>query len=262
MKKTILKTQRKLHPSKIQKFYENLFHFALNGMGYGYGGEMEISGEKDLLNYLKSIFKTEEKIFFDVGANVGIYSLLLHKKFKNAKIYAFEPSKKTFETLLKKTNKIKNIKSYNLGLGIKKGKKTLYYDPSESSTATLHNRKIKYNKGERIEINKLDSFCKIHNIKRINFLKMDVEGSELFVLKGAKNMLKNKKIDFIQLEFGIRNVDSKVFFRDFWDLLSQNYLFYRILPGGIYPIKNYKENLEIFTGINYFLKLKKDKDID
>ena len=57
MKKTILKIQRKLHPSKIQRFYENLFHFALNGMGYGYGGEMEISGEKDLLNYLKSIFK-------------------------------------------------------------------------------------------------------------------------------------------------------------------------------------------------------------
>ena len=259
MKKTILKIQRKFHLSKIQRFYENLFHFALNGMGYGYGGEMEISGEKDLLNHLKFTFKTEGKTFFDVGANVGVYSLLLHKKFKNAKIYAFEPSRKTFKILLKETNKIKNIKPYNLGLGNKKGGKTLYCDPNESSTATLHNRKIKYNKEERIEINKLDSFCKIHNIERINFLKMDVEGNELHILKGAKNMLKNKKIDFIQLEFGIRNIDSKVFFRDFWDLLAQDYLFYRILPGGIALIKNYKENLEIFTGINYILELKKDK---
>src|SRR5258708_1156157 len=66
----------------------------------------------------------------------------------------------------------------------------------------------------------IDNFCKINNISNIDFLKIDVEGHELSVLKGAQYMLTNKHIKIIQFEFNSHNVYSRVFLRDFYLMLK------------------------------------------
>ena len=63
-------------------------------------------------------------------------------------------------------------------------------------------------------------------------------------------------IEYIQFEFGGCNIDSRTYFRDFWELLHDKYNFFRIMPDGIVPIDEYSETLEIFTSQNFFLKLK------
>jgi FkbM family methyltransferase len=257
IKEILLFLQKKLNHFLFQRFYENLYGFSLNGMGYGYGGGMETNGELKLMNYLKKNLCKKEGVIFDVGANIGEYSFFLTKNFKNSKIYSFEPSKKTFQFLLKNTKNFSLIEPVNIGFGNKKEIKILYSNKKDSAISTLHNRKIGLKERENVNIEKLDNFCKNRNIEKIDFLKIDVEGNELNILEGAKEMLNNKKISFIQFEFGIRDVDSKVFFRDFWDLLHDKYNFYRIFNKGIYPINEYKEKLEIFTGMNYFCELKK-----
>jgi hypothetical protein len=69
-------------------------------------------------------------------------------------------------------------------------------------------------------------------------------------------MLKGNKIKFIQFEFGGTDIDARVFFRDFYFLLSPKYNIYRILKNGLYPIKVYKESEEIFITTNYLAILK------
>ena len=69
---------------------------------------------------------------------------------------------------------------------------------------------------------------------------------------GAKEMLKNKKINTIQIEFGGADIDARVFLKDFWNLLNDNYKMYRIMTNGLYELTEYKETMEIFYCTNYF----------
>jgi len=260
MKKTILRIQKKINGKFMQKFFEDLHSFALHGMGYGEGGDFRDSGEVKVINYIRN--KAGKNVtLFDVGANIGNYSLLLKDKFPNSSIFSFEPSKKTFEKLKLNIKDKKNILSVNCGLGAKEETRILYYNYELSGLSSLYKRKwdnydVDLDKEEKVKIITLDKFCRDKNINHIDFLKIDVEGNEFNVLKGAQDMLSKRRIRFIQFEFGGQDVDAKTFFRDFWTLLNKNYKFYRIFPGGIYPIKDYTEKREIYSAMNYFLELK------
>jgi len=109
---------------------------------------------------------------------------------------------------------------------------------------------------EVVDIRTIDSFCLEKNIDHISFLKLDTEGNELNILKGAKNMINSEKIDFIQFEFGGCNIDSKTYFQDFYYLLNPRYQIYRILENGLFPIKKYCETNEIFLTTNYLAEKK------
>ena len=108
---------------------------------------------------------------------------------------------------------------------------------------------------EEVSVNTLDGFCKKNNISTIDFLKIDVEGNEYKVLLGAQKMIKAGKISFIQFEFGGTDIDARIFFFDFFKLLSGNYNLYRILKNGLWPINHYKETDEIFFTTNYLAVL-------
>jgi FkbM family methyltransferase len=251
---------------KLQKYFEYLHSLSLIGMNYGNGGDFRTSGENFAIKYIKSklISQNKEVVVFDVGANIGDYSINLLEAFKNEtfKIYSFEPSKHTYNELLKKVHNYKNIISFNFGFGETNETLKLFSNASLSHLASVYKRNLDHIginmlALEEIKIKKIDDFCEENNIQKINFLKLDVEGHEYKCLLGAKKMIGNKKIDFIQFEFGGTNIDSGTYFRDFWHLLKDNYNFYRIVKNGLHPIKNYRETLEIFTTINYLLEIKK-----
>jgi hypothetical protein len=93
----------------------------------------------------------------------------------------------------------------------------------------------------------LDRFAEVEDIHVIDLLKIDTEGTELYVLKGAMRLLKKKRIRFIQFEFNEMNVYSRTFFRDFIDLLP-GYTFYRLMPSGFYQLGPYRPSThEIFA---------------
>lgn len=245
---------------KSQEFYERIYRSSLDFMNFGRGAYPEESGEIFVLNYIKNSLKKEigPINILDVGANVGNYTLLLNKSFNdvNANIFAFEPSEKTYKRLHSNTSGVKNIKAYNFGFGEKNGKFTFYSDTDNSSHASLYNARLDYynielKEAEVVEIKTIDSFCQENNIRRIHFLKLDVEGYEFSILRGAQNVLFNNTIDFIQFEFGTYNIASKTYFQDFYYLLSQKYKIYRILRNGLYPIKRYDPLYEIFVTTNY-----------
>lgn len=145
--------------------------------------------------FQKKWLKTQKKkIFLDIGANIGHYSLLASKE-GFSRIICFEPDPDTYNRLCKNIslNKLKNVKAYNIGVGNTNGK--LPFSKDEFNTGGnrfVESKKVKQNKNQPLlEVVKLDDFLPSHKIKSedIDFIKIDVEGFELDVLKGMQKTL-------------------------------------------------------------------------
>ena len=243
-------------------WYE-LLKMSLQGMNIGLAGDVESSGEENVCRMLAESGKI--KTIFDVGANVGEYAKILKKYFDTAKIYCFEPAKETFRILKDNVGEAENVILNNMGFSDKAGWDTLYYDTEASGLASLYKRQLDYinidlAKSEEVQIETLDRYCVENDIQEIDFLKMDIEGNELNALEGGKNLLREKRIGVIQIEFGGCNIDSRTFFRDFWNLLHEEYDVYRILKNGLWKIQRYSERLECFTTTNYLFVRKELKE--
>ena len=180
-----------------------------------------------------------------------------------AQIYAFEPVPETFSIL--KQRRLPGVRLLNYGFSVISGQQTIWVVPGNSGLASLYERKmghlnIKPSREMTVQMETLDEFCKYESIPRIHMLKMDIEGHEFAALKGAKELLRRQAIDCIQFEFGGCNIDSRIFFQDFYYLLFPAYNIYRILPGGLFPIIKYKEIDELFITTNY-LAIRREFDI-
>lgn len=243
-------------------FFQKLYFWALEGMNIGTGSEAETSGEINVLDFVKKL-DANPLVLFDVGANVGNYTKLLLKYIGGAGIdvviHCFEVSKNTFKALEQNLCDDRVVLN-NIGLSNERAEATLYCDKDNSGMASLYNRQLDYlgkklSETEDVTLISLDEYCGEKGIKRIDFIKMDVEGNEFNVLKGAAGMLAEKRIKAIQFEFGGANLDSRTYFRDFWNLLTPQYSIYRILKDGLMPISQYHECLDIFSCTNYLAVL-------
>jgi len=239
---------------KILKYLNaNLLQHAHVQIGAGHNTYS--SGEEFIINtVLKEILKRDPVAIFDVGANVGSYAQMLRARFPVAEIHCFEPGPKAFKQLTSNTKDL-NVSLHNVALGNSNGTIVLVRSSNDADGAMLTAYKEAMSSvftfagepNERIICNMvcLDDFCN-NRVPEIDFLKIDVEGHELEVLKGAKKMIGQNKINIIQFEFNEFNIFSKTFFYDYYQLLTE-YKFYRIMPGNkLYPLGEYTSSHEIF----------------
>ncbi|MBU0568951.1 FkbM family methyltransferase [bacterium] len=91
-----------------------------------------------------------------------------------------------------------------------------------------------------------------HNIKNISFIKIDTEGHEVAVLKGAQNLINHQLIGMIQFEYGGTFLDSRTTLRDVYNILSKNYIISHVLPNGILPLP-YSNILETYRYSNWLV---------
>jgi len=175
--------------------------------------------------------------FIDIGANIGWHSLIIAKNFKQIKVYAFEPIKKTYEFLKQniELNIIKNITTYNFGF-FNKNKKISFYTYKEgsgnSSIKNLSNRENVIRQVAHVKI--FDDFAKKNRLK-VDFIKCDVEGAELFVFLGAKKVLsKYKPIVFCEM---LRKWSKKFKYHPNEIILIFNKLGYECFKISNYPDK-------------------------
>lgn len=255
----IYKSYSNLFAKKIlMPIHKRMYLFALRGLGMLNSENGKISGETYLLKYLA---KKNVRTIFDVGANVGQFANLILRNNPNADIYSFEPHPASFSKLSQ--IKTPNFKCFNVGLGATNSKMILYdYKDNQGSEHAALNKEVITNvhNGEASEIEvdiiMLDKFCAEHKIDQIDLLKIDVEGFELDVLKGAENLIKSKKIRYIQFEFNANNLISRTTLRDFEDLL-EDYNLYRLMSNGFYSLNNEKMLFkEIYVFQNIFAELK------
>lgn len=152
------------------------------------------------------------KVVFDVGANEGQTLKWVKHYQPQAYVISFEPVLKTYERLKKNALPYTNYLTENIALGEVAGKIeiTLFDDLSvlNSLKPDLMNHDPKAQK-EIIEVKRMDEYCVQHNISQIDLLKIDTEGFELDVLKGAGNMLNDGRIKFIYCEVGFQQINSR-----------------------------------------------------
>lgn len=220
-----------------------LFNASIRGLGILNFKNDVVSGEHHFLK--KYLSSCQNPTVVDVGANEGLFSADVWAVNRDAHVFAFEPHPQTYARLLAHSSGQKNFTAINAACGSEAGQLVLYDYVGSAGTghASLHAgiiEEIHKGKSEQHVVNvmDLDTFATDNGISLIHLLKIDAEGHELEVLKGAGNLLREKRILAIQLEFNEMNVVSGVFFKDFCDLLP-NYKFYRMLRNGLVALDPY-----------------------
>jgi FkbM family methyltransferase len=156
--------------------------------------------------YLNKIL-TSNMVFVDLGANQGEFTLIASKYIKNGKIISFEPVSTNFKRLKKniELNQIKNVELNQFGLSDKNITLPIYTNPNISeggineglSTLFIDGNKNQFE--ENVELKIFDELY-FQTLERLDFIKIDIEGSELFALKGMeKSIEKFKPILLIEI---------------------------------------------------------------
>ena len=191
---------------------------------YGEYSELEL---KTILEFIN-----EGDVIFDIGANIGCFSVPFAKKVgSNGKVYAFEPQKFIFNLLKKNAvcNELNNLQIFNNAIGDANTILELNdFDYSQSGnfggitlTENYDNSvcaKIKGTTKNKIKTLTLNNFL---NLKKCNFLKIDVELMESNVLKGAKEFIKKfRPIIWVENHLGYPNYLNKyllkINYKPFW----------------------------------------------
>ena len=248
-KKAILTSLSLLHP----KFTRILIRILQQRIGFGYDSGLT----SEVVRFSKEAqkFNVKNPVVLDVGANVGSWSNEFNHRVKDCVIYAFEPSRETYLSLVEATKESPNINVYHFGLGNSNNSQKLYYDEEKSGMASLSKRDLKhrgvdFEKSENVRVVRLDSFLEENSIKP-DFIKIDVEGHELAVLEGLGDYINDLKV--IQFEFGGTDIDSRTFFQDFWHFFEEKpFDLFRLTPRGKVQVDSYRETDEVFSFTTYF----------
>ena len=232
-------------PGRVLRVMEAASQSA-QGKGWVRGVEEEIRA----IQHLAKNAGIRRPVVLDVGANVGSWTSSLKKIMPESEVHAFEPSSVAFACLQKLQGALIDVHIYPLGLGKEAKRATLYFDEPASTKASLIRRRLDHidiilSSTEDVQITTLDAWQAEFNIFAPNVLKLDVEGNEFDVLQGGENLLKSIKV--VQFEFGGSNIDSRVFFQDFWYFfLERGFYILRLTPRGLRKVTRYDEIEETF----------------
>lgn len=220
-------------------------------------------------------------VIFDVGSNIGLYSLYINDKFSNVEIHAFEPIKDLYEKNKHNINQNKkntnNIIINNLALGEKTSSKIINFYPNADGLSTINNdmenkkskileqkchnsycknlckafysnildKGLSEQKQEVINIIKMSDYIDAHSITTIDLVKIDVEGYELNVLNGI-NKEHFKMINNLIIE--VENYDSNNLNNIKQLLIENNFDVFDLYPNDLWTMivaknKNNKYNI-------------------
>lgn len=268
MQQTLISLYRTLmaRPS-LYKLNLHLYKLSLRGLGVLNSEGPQATGERWLTQKLAA--SNQVKTIVDVGANTDVFGAA---ELPNAQIYAFEPHPKTAQKLRAQvaTNHWHHVAIHEMALADAPGKLKLWDFANDAEkkhlqpTSTLSSlsktviEQLHQQKAQSfpVKVETLDRMAAKLKLNTIDLLKIDTEGYELAVLRGAQQLLHANKIRLIQFEFNEMNVYTKSFFIDFVTLLP-NFKLYRLLPNGLLPLGQYRPlTHEIFGFQNIVAVLK------
>lgn len=202
-------------------------------------------------------------VVFDVGANRGAWSVLALDHAPFATIHAFEPQAAVLSRLqqrLARGSEQGRVRVSTFALSADNEVVDFHiYAQDDGGWSSVHRRKSVELTGSqgpvhitRVPARRLDDYCVDAGVSRIDFLKIDVEGHELHVLRGASGLLRRKDIDFIQFEYGGTYYDAGTSLRDVFSLLNAFcYDVFKIRGDHLVHCPEFVQALEDFQYANY-----------
>ena len=215
------------------------------------GSDFACNGERALLQKLSA---TNMRVAFDVGANVGDWTVEALAAWPDCQVHAFEVAPKTFEELTQRLAGLPASKRAELnavGCSDADGSQTMYYFPDHPDLTCDLPRHAHRSFTFEGKVVTLDRYCREKGIDHVDFLKMDVEGAEHRVLKGFKEFLAAKKVDCIQFEYGAFATQTRFLLGDYYTMLSHDFWMGKIYPGYV-DFRDYDWRMEDFKFSNYF----------
>ena len=191
-----------------------------NGIKLGYSSDLEkwradtfFTKEPETIAWIDSFEKNT--VFYDVGSNIGGYSIYAAHKHKNIKVFSFEPVNVNFEIIKKNIfiNKLTNIYPFQIGISDKTKLTNIYLSDIRegNSGAQLDNPINEHGeKFEALDVQKiicmsLDSLTNEYEFPLPNYLKIDVDGLEREIISGGSNLLKSQSLESILIELNTEN---------------------------------------------------------
>ncbi len=203
------------------------------------------SYEEDDCAYWTSLAR-ESQVVFDLGANVGLYSLLAASANIDANIHAFEPTPEIFSAFLENLNlnSFRNVIANQKAVGRTTGTAILKRCRGDSASNGGMNFVSDAASDETgpvqdvIDIVTLDDYCSEKGISHIDLMKIDIEGGEYDALKGAQQLLSRKAIDYLFVELvewaANRGGHSTSEVKEL--LLECGYGIYKVKSGGLVTV--------------------------
>jgi len=148
--------------------------------------------ERKVTEYIMSSLQ-EDGVFIDVGAHIGVHSFRIARLFPKVKVVSIEPNPMAFEALILgiKVNDLHNVNALNLALSDIDGEVTLHVKLINAASSIIESQSSF--KSIKVNAIRLDTLIETLKLNRVDVIKVDVEGAELEVLRGAINTLKNYK---------------------------------------------------------------------
>jgi FkbM family methyltransferase len=194
-------------------------------------------------------------VVLDVGAHSGSYALEVKRLAPAASLFAFEPQPRTYAAMAGRVAGT-GIEALNLALGESEGTATLYDFAGDggSTQASLSADAVALFGTEpvahSVACTTVDAFCAERGIDGVALLKVDTEGFDLNVLRGARRMLAERRIERVQFEFISANIATGVRLRDFYVVLAGYRLHRLCLNGALMPLPYSVKHGEIYVNQN------------
>lgn len=253
---------------RYQGVFERFIKLGASGLGYGVPTNPKLSEELEEVAFARSLERSRSERFvaFDVGANKGMYISMLQRcaRGRAMDIHAFEPDGDLVGQLQRTFSASKDLRIVPKGVSDRMGTAIFHkhahtvlssFHVAETHPASYRDKTV----SEAVEVHliTIDDYCAEHGITFIDHLKIDTEGHDLFVLKGAQRMLRERRIGALQFEFSEMNLLSRTTFFDHWNLLQADYDVHRLCTDGLYRIERYDPLLhELYHVVNFYASLK------
>jgi FkbM family methyltransferase len=212
------------------------------------GEDFQITSDDDYLKHIENGFEPEmvslfrtvaegSDVIVDAGANIGCSAILFGQLAKE--VYAYEPSASTFSFLSRNVTRSgrKNIYLRNIGLGAASGESTLTFSPTNRSGGFVSNQ-TQASTGHTVEsivIRALDDELKLPGERSLDFLKIDVEGFEANVIRGAsRSLTQYKPVVILELNHWCLNAFQRTSIPDFFDFLRAQFPVLLAVDGSTY----------------------------
>jgi len=248
----LARTVAKPRPTNLVEMLDAYLNCVIGkGAGTGWDQGEEIAAAR--------VIGRRDPVVLDLGANRGEWTMALREMVGGGGRWILVDAAAECCRLLRTLPQVEVIEA---AVGESPGRATFYTPGDASGIASLHARQDSVARGWSFEerdvvVTTIDEMLETRGLDHVDLIKMDLEGHELFALRGAARSLAARRIRAIAFEFGASNVNSRTFFRDFWVLLTgYGFDLHRIYPGGAtVRVSEYYEDLEYFRGVTNYLAI-------
>lgn len=219
------------------------------------------NGERWLQAELLRAFAGEPRVVvFDVGANVGAWTEMLLDQVPTVQVealevHAFEPVASTMRSLrgnLERHPRFGRVRTVPAALSDADGTVDLYEVEPNGTTNSLYPDPFVQARRVPIQTRRADSYCAAHGIERVHLLKVDAEGHDFSVLRGAERLFREERVMVAQFEYNHRWVYARHFLKDVFDFVrGMPYAVGKLTPEGVELYEEWHFELERFFENNY-----------